>query len=561
MCQPSPNTKTMAKFKNILSLSAEQARDFLMQDNQYHTFELPEYFNFEPILQYVKDTIGDAKYEDCLKKGFSPESSEGVSMSFLLSKDGQYAVRPLTLSNPVLYWMLVREICKDGNWKKIKECFSAYRIPQFEACALPVIPEEKEPFYKSTVILNWWNRLEQRILELSMEYNYMFVTDITNCYGSFNPQSIDWALSLKGTSHEKKGASQLSENIRQLLKSMQQGNNIGIPQGSTIYDFIAEIILGYADLLLSEKLQSKGISDYKVLRYRDDYRIFCNDGSQLEVISYTLQEVLESLNLRMNSQKTKTTENLVYEALKYDKRDYILNTPICNKSGYDFDGLQKHLYFIYLFGREHKDCGQLKVMLNDFDKRLLKQLYPDNVEEVNLDEEELVEENKEQKESCFSKLKVYGIKKPVGVILENIHTMVAIATQIAFDNISAAPLALRVITRLMTALNSDREKVDLMNMVVAKLSKLHNMSYLQVWLQNMTFAADKVKGENRYSMPLCKLAMGEKCSIWNLSWLRSSLIKDIPYSSICDNESLENLPPVIVTRPIKYYTEFVETEN
>ena len=93
MRQPSQNTKTMAKFKNILSLSAEQARDFLMQDNQYHTFELPEYFNFEPILQYVKDTIGDAKYEDCLKKGFSPESSEGVSMSFLLSKDGQYAVQ------------------------------------------------------------------------------------------------------------------------------------------------------------------------------------------------------------------------------------------------------------------------------------------------------------------------------------------------------------------------------------------------------------------------------------------------------------------------------------
>ena len=54
MCQPSPNTKTMAKFKNILSLSAEQARDFLMQDNQYHTFELPEYFE---VLLFVKEVV------------------------------------------------------------------------------------------------------------------------------------------------------------------------------------------------------------------------------------------------------------------------------------------------------------------------------------------------------------------------------------------------------------------------------------------------------------------------------------------------------------------------
>ena len=44
--------------------------------------------------------------------------------------------------------------------------------------------------------------MEQRSLELSLEYRYMFVTDITNCYGSINPQSIEWALSCKDTRHE-----------------------------------------------------------------------------------------------------------------------------------------------------------------------------------------------------------------------------------------------------------------------------------------------------------------------------------------------------------------------
>ena len=40
---------------------------------------------------------------------------------------------------------------------------------------------------------------------------------------------------------------------------------------------MAEIILGYADLLLHQELKKKNISGYEMIRYRDDYRIFCND--------------------------------------------------------------------------------------------------------------------------------------------------------------------------------------------------------------------------------------------------------------------------------------------
>ena len=44
--------------------------------------------------------------------------------------------------------------------------------------------------------------MEQRSIELSLEFRYMFVTDITNCYGSVNPQAFDWAFSLKDTRFE-----------------------------------------------------------------------------------------------------------------------------------------------------------------------------------------------------------------------------------------------------------------------------------------------------------------------------------------------------------------------
>lgn len=42
-------------------------------------------------------------------------------------------------------------------------------------------------------------------------------------------------------------------------------------------DFIAEIVLGYADTQLAEKMEKENITRYQILRYRNDYRIFVNN--------------------------------------------------------------------------------------------------------------------------------------------------------------------------------------------------------------------------------------------------------------------------------------------
>jgi len=55
---------------------------------------------------------------------------------------------------------------------------------------------------------------------------------------------------------------------------MTYGQTNGIPQGSVLMDFIAEIVLGYTDLELSHKINQLKIEDYQIIRYRDDYRIF-----------------------------------------------------------------------------------------------------------------------------------------------------------------------------------------------------------------------------------------------------------------------------------------------
>ena len=153
--------------QNILTLNHDEVMDFFMKSEQYHGFELPEYFVFDTLLQSVRDSVGDTLYEDCLQGGISPEQLSDVNLDILLNKDGRYAVRPIVLANPFLYYFLVREICCEQSWTIVKDLFEKFNVPHITSCALPVIPAEKEAFHKSTTIINWWSSMEQRSIELA----------------------------------------------------------------------------------------------------------------------------------------------------------------------------------------------------------------------------------------------------------------------------------------------------------------------------------------------------------------------------------------------------------
>lgn len=527
------------KQKNILTLKSKEAIDFFLKSEQFHGFELPEYFNFDKVLKAVAKSVGNKSYDECLSN-ISPDELADVNLDILLNKDGRYAVRPIILANPYLYYFLVREICNSDGWKTIQDCFGKFTLPHISSCALPVVPDKTEPFHKSATILNWWNSIEQRSLELSLDYRYMFVTDITNCYGSINPETIDWALSMKSTEHATDDNHTMAQNIIKYVRALQQGRNIGIPQGSAIFDFVGEIILGYSDLLLHNRLNEEGIEGYEILRYRDDYRIFCNDMDTLERISYILQEVLESLNFRMNSNKTRISQSIVMDSLKADKLWYIENTPIFNKKGVDFDSFEKHLFYILMFGRKFPNGGQLKVMLSDLDKRIAEHLKPEEIEEEWID----FESGKVEKRT-----KTIQRRLPGG----SIRAMSAVATQIALENVSASHYALRVLSRMVDSLKDDKEKVDIIAKVYAKLRNQPNSTYNQLWLQNITYQRDKKQRKCPYDMRLCRLVMGEKVELWNNSWLKPALTASLPLASIVDKDTLKKNDSVITFREARTY--------
>jgi len=530
------------KAKNILTLSGTNALDFFLKSEQFHGFELPEYFNFDDLLKTVAEIVGDTNYDDCIEDVL-PDELPDVNLNIVLNKDGRYAVRPIILANPFLYYFLVREICNEKGWAIIQDCFAKFTVPHVASCALPVVPDKVEPFHKSATILNWWNSIEQRSLELSLEYRYMFVTDITNCYGSINPETINWALSMKGTTFANDENHTMAQNIIRYIRALQQGRNIGIPQGSSIFDLVAEIILGYSDLLLYNRLQEERIEGFEILRYRDDYRIFCNDMDQLERISYILQDVLESLNFRMNSSKTRISQSVVFDSLKADKLWYIENTPIFSKKGVDFDSFEKHLFYILMFGRRFPNGGQLKVMLTDLDKRI-QQHFDDQAikaKDVKLSEDMTADTSPKARQG----------KLPGG----SVRAMSAVATQIALENVSASHYALRVLSRMVDSLKDEKEKVAIITKVYEKLVHQPNSSFNELWLQNITYQWDKKQGHAPYKMRLCRLVMGEQIDLWNNSWLKSEYSKKLPLDTICDQEILKETTPVITFRESRAYYE------
>ena len=536
------------KTKNILSLNHTEAMDFFLKSEHYHGFELPEYFVFDDLLQNVKNAVGKTPYEECLQEGMSPELLSDVNLDILLNKDGRYAVRPIILANPFLYYFLVREICNEQSWTVIKLLFEKFNVPHITSCALPVIPKEKEPFHKSTTILNWWSTMEQRSIELSLEYRYMFVTDITNCYGSVNPQAFDWAFSFKDTEYEQKAKNPIAKNIQKFLRAFQQGRNIGIPQGSAIFDFIGEIILGYSDLLLHEAIRKEGITtSYEIIRYRDDYRIFCNDKDVLEKISYILQHILESLNFRMNSKKTKISESIVTDSIKADKLAYIYNTPIFNKKGVDFDSFEKHLLYILMFARQYPDSGSIKTMLSDIDKRIEEWLKPQTreVSTINLED---------TNNAIEKRLETYQRK----LIGGSVRAMSAVCVQIALENVGCSHYALRVLSRMVDSLEEEQEKRDIIDKVYTKLCNQPNSDYNQLWLQNITYQNDKKKGVSPYNIRLCKVVMGENVELWNNSWLKKDLTKNYKQTSVVCNEVLKKVTLIITFRETRAYLETTE---
>jgi hypothetical protein len=241
--------------QSVLCLSADEARKFFLKQESYCTFDLPPYISFQAVLTKVSKILGDKNLNDFYNSQ-KPRDFDDVNYSLYNNKDGKYAWRPLQLIHPVLYVALVHKITIPDNWNMIKNRFNdSSSNAQIQCLSIPIVSLSKEKD-KAEQISEWWKKIEQNSLKLSLEYNYLVETDISDCYPSIYTHIISWALHGKSIAKKEKNNPKLLGNIiDRLIQDMHYAQTNGIPQGPVLMDFIAEMVLGYADIEISKKIK------------------------------------------------------------------------------------------------------------------------------------------------------------------------------------------------------------------------------------------------------------------------------------------------------------------
>ena len=499
------------KLRTVLELTPAEVRKYFMEPKNYCTLDLPEYIDFKPVLEYVEKTVGDTAFGSLLENNHvKPRDYEDINHKLLIKKDARYTFRSIQITNPYLYFIIVRLITDKWKWYELQKRFKEFARPQIEVASIPVLRRDEDKSHKSAGIINWWEQIEQRGITLSMEYTYMFVTDITNCYPSIYTHTIAWAImgrdKAKANRHCK---NELGIALDDYVQEMQYGQTNGIPLGSTLYDFIAEIVLGYADMLLADKLKEKGVEDYKILRYRDDYKVFCNNKNDLDKIAFELQEVLAGLNFQLNAKKTLMTEDLVQNIIKPDKMTYMTSTPLYkkkNKKIYSMaSSLRQEALYIHQFGKAYPNSGTMPKLLNIFSSRLRKSKLP------------MKDEDRQ--------------------------VMIAILTEVALGSPKVYGLVLHLISYLVDKMEDAEVRKRVVNAVYKKFTRMPIVGEIQMWMQHITF---NTQDGITYSEPLCKIVAGEKdVKLWNMEWLKDEYKKDFPQAEICNDEARAKINSVI----------------
>ncbi len=497
--------------ESILDLSSSEARKFFLDQKSYCNINLPTYFDFQPLIDAIADSgfVPEAtplKLEKLFTQSFKKEKADDVNFQFYANKDGEFAWRRLQLINPIAYVYLVFQITKDSNWKLILKRFKFFqKNPLITCCSIPISKFESNN--KADNVMGWWQDVEQKSIELSMDYTYMFVTDISNCYGSFYTHSIAWAIHGEEYAKKHQKETNLGNIIDSVISHISYGQTNGIPQGSVLMDFIAEIILGYVDSLLSIRLRQEKVDNYRILRYRDDYRIFTNEKEMAIKIAKLLTEVLAEVNLTINASKTSISDNIIHDSVKHDKMSFLeKNEP---------DTVQKRLLILHKMSLDFPNSGSVEKGL----------------------------------------AKVADSLSLVQLAKENLESILAILVDISFRNPRTYPIVVVLIGKILPILKAEQVK-EVFRQIDKKFSRLPNTEFLLVWLQRLII---KERGGKTSKNKLCQYTMQLKrwgkssVKIWKIKDNFKRIFNDNPIVSV---DEINRMPQIPKSEEVKLFWHY-----
>ena len=458
--------------KRLIDLTNDEARNHLLKGSCYFNSDFPPYIDFTPILKSVDSVLDGKAFFDFMS--ITPNNIKGVNYSFTANKDGRFAWRPHELIHPVIYVSFINIICKPENWTLIQKRFNEFSDGIVDCCSAPVMSLDD---YSDAAkqVQSWWHKLEQRSLKYALLYSHILHTDVTDCYGSLYTHAISWALhGVEESKIKRSDKSLLGNQVDRHIRAGRYGQTNGISQGSVVMDFIAELVLGFIDKTINEAVGDA--DDIKILRYRDDYRIFGNSDQRVEEILKIVSDQLREVGMKLSIPKTKLCRNVIEGSIKSDKLAGIDLKDLGDTNARTF---QKKLLRLHSFGQKYPNSGALRRLITEFNETL-----------EGFDER-----------------------------LEDIEVLISIATDIGFVSPSTFPVVSSILSHLIS-LSKEDEKKDLWEKVRNKMKKVPYNGYLEIWLQRVTqpkAVGIRIKTKEN----ICRIVNGEDVILWDNSWISS----------------------------------------
>lgn len=491
--------------KSILEMSHKEAEEFFLKDKSYCSIDLPDYFSFSKLLIDISDAIDEIKNGGTNISSFYDKkklkNTEKVNHTLFANKDGKLSWRPLQIIHPFLYVLLVKEITEGANWQKLRSRFGTFqRNDKIKCFSIPVEDMNKKSD-KAEQIRQWLENMEQESINQSLDYKFSYDTDIADCYGSIYTHSIAWAIETIDIAKAQRDRNLLGNKIDTHIRNMQYGQTNGIPQGSVLMDFIAEIILGYIDEQLTDEINKNNIADYKIFRYRDDYKIFVNTPNDGEMILRLLSEVMVDFGLKLNSSKTRENKNIISSSVKPDKLSWFQ----INQGNLT---LQKQFLLIHKHSIQYPNSGSIVRVLTELNKKI---------------------SNKEDSTQIIS-----------------------ITVDIMLNNPRTIPICCSIISKILK--NTDEGiKLSISEKIYNRFMDTSNSELAQIWLQRMLKGSvDKF----HFKEALCSIVKGENIEIWDNSWFNgdNNIKKLILPASIFDKTIFDEKDEVIKESEVSFFT-------
>lgn len=465
---------------SLIDLDHNAARAQLLRGSSYFRDDLPSYLSFEPILKATEVVLSGDTFLNF--RASDPGNAFGVNYEFMANKDGRFAWRPYELIHPAIYVSLVNTICDEKNWTALRKRFESFTDSTVECCSVPLF-SDTDLSDTATQVRSWWERNEQRSLSYSLDFSHLLHTDVTDCYGSLYTHSIAWAIHGKDTAKSRRRDYSLVGNqIDSFVQAGRHGQTNGVSQGSMLMDLLAELVLGYVDEEITKGIADRlgSQDDFKILRYRDDYRIFANSDERCETVLKIISAKLLLVGMKLGVSKTVIHRNVVQGSIKADKLAGVA------LQGIDLENartMQKELLRLHSFGQQFPNSGALKRLVVDFlDKISTLDQTPDNVE-----------------------------------------VCVAIATDIGYQSPTTFPAVAGILSHLMRKAKPIT-KQELWERVRRKMQRVPHNGYLDLWLQRVT-QPRSIGLDFESEEPLCKVTQGTPIGLWESNWISSKALK------------------------------------